>query len=331
MRILVLGGTQYLGRHFVEIAHGRGHTLTLFNRGKTNTDLFADIERLHGDRMAGDLAALDHREWDAVFDTCGYVPRVVRQSAEMLAPRVGHYTFVSTLSVYATFGAGDESAALATLADPTTEAITGETYGGLKVLCEQAAEAAMPGRVFVPRPGLIVGPNDPTDRFTHWPVRVAAGGEVLAPGDENRRVQVIDVRDLAGWILDKIEQSTTGAFNATGPEQPPTMGDLLATCREVAGSDARLVWVGDTFLESKGVAPYSEMPLWIPGAHDAFDCSKAYAAGLACRPIADTVRDTLAWATTRPADHTWRAGLSREREAELLRDWHAAQEPDSDR
>ena len=189
MNLLILGGTVFLGRHLVEAALARGHAVTLFNRGQHNPDLFPEVERLRGDRD-GDLQALEGRRWDAVVDTCGYVPRVVRASAEMLAPNVDHYTFISSISVYAdTSKPGiDEQAPVGTLDDPTTEEVTGESYGPLKALCEQAAEAAMPGRVLNIRPGLIVGPHDPTDRFTYWVRRVAEGGEVLAPGNPHAPV-----------------------------------------------------------------------------------------------------------------------------------------------
>src|SRR5688572_29497367 len=197
MRLLVLGGTKFLGRAVVEAAVARGHEPTLFHRGLTNPGLFPDLEHLRGDRDGG-LAALQGRTWDAVIDPSGYVPRIVRASAELLADAVEHYTFISSISVYPSFPTPgmDESSPVGTLEDPTVEDVPAH-YGPLKALCEQAAEAAMPGRVFHVRAGLIVGPNDPSDRFTYWPVRVAKGGDVLAPGSPERPVQIIDVRDLA--------------------------------------------------------------------------------------------------------------------------------------
>jgi 2'-hydroxyisoflavone reductase len=326
MRILVIGGTRFLGRAFVEAAVARHHDLTLFNRGLSEPDLFPQVERIRGDRD-GAFDALGDGAFDAVLDTCGYVPRVVRASAEALAGRVGRYAFVSTLSVYAderTVGQ-DESAPVAVTPDPTVEEVTGETYGPLKALCEADVERALPGRALIVRPGLIVGPNDPTDRFTYWPVRVAAGGEVLAPDGPSYRTQLIDVRDLAGWILTMLERSATGTFNATGPVEPLPLGTLLDTCRDVSGSDARFVYADERFLLEEGVEPWSDLPLWIAGAEgvggNAFDISKAVANGLVFRPVGETVADTLAWARTRPTADPLRAGLAPEREAAVLEAW----------
>jgi len=328
MKLLILGGTRFLGRAMVEIARQQKHQVTLFNRGQTNPHLFPDVEKLHGDRD-GDLAALQGRRWDAVIDTSGYFPRVVQQSAGLLAGAVDHYTFISSLSVYADFSqpAMDESAPLGKLHDETVEEITGETYGPLKALCEKAVQQAMPRRALIVRPGLIVGPHDPTDRFTYWPHRVAQGGEVLAPGKPSSPVQFIDVRDLAGWTIRMIETKQTGTYNATGPERPLPMEQLLKTCQQVSGSDAAFTWVGEEFLLENNVSPWVEITLWMPasdpstaGFHS-FDCNKAVAAGLAFRPLADTVRDTLEWHETRPEDHEWRAGLKPAREARLLQAW----------
>lgn len=329
MKLLIIGGTVFLGRHLVDAALARGHSITLFNRGQHNPELYPEVEKLRGDRDGG-LNALHDRRWDAVIDTCGYVPRVVRASAELLAGAVEHYTFISSISVYSDLSQPgmDEQAPVGTLADPTIEEVTGESYGPLKALCEQAAEAALPGRTLIIRPGLIVGPHDGSDRFTYWPHRVAAGGEVLAPGRAEKPVQIIDVRDLAEWTLAMVEARQKGVYNATGPEYLLAMGRVLEASREVSASDAHITWVGEQFLLDAGVAPWSEMPLWIPeldpstAGFDSVDCSKAIESGLRFRPIAETVRDTLAWEATRPADHSWRAGISREREAELLERWH---------
>ena len=327
MKLLILGGTAFLGRHLVEAAIARGHEVTLFNRGQHNLDLFPDVEKLRGDRD-GDLAALRGERWDAAIDTCGYVPRVVQASAELLADAVEHYTFISSLSVYAdTSKIGiDENDPVSTLKEETEE-ITGETYGPLKALCEQSAERAMPGRALTIRPGLIAGPHDPTDRFTHWPVRVARGGDVLAPGRRERNVQFIDARDLAEWIVRAVEANPTGVHNADGPDYALSMQQLLDTSKTVSGGDARFVWVAEKFLTDAGVEPWGEVPLWIPESDPAsagfftFNCDKAIAAGLTFRPLADTIRDTLAWDATRPADREWRAGLKPERETELLGAW----------
>lgn len=325
MKLLILGGTAFLGRHLVDAAQARGHEITLFNRGQRNPALFPDLEKLRGNRD-GDLAALQGRRWDAVIDTCGFVPRIVRASAELLADVVDHYTFISSISVYADFrkrGMG-EDAPVGTLEDETTEEVTNEAYGPLKALCEQAAERAMPGRVLNIRPGLIVGPHDPTDRFTYWPHRIAQGGEVLAPGRPERQVQFIDARDLAGWTIRMVEAKQTGVYNATGPDYSLTMGQVLEECRRQGGSDARLIWVDEKRLLEAGATPWMEVPLWIPETDPdapgfaATNCTKAFAAGLTFRPLADTVRDTLAWDATRPADVERRAGIKPEREAHYL-------------
>lgn len=331
MQILIIGGTVFLGRALVDAALERGHEITLFNRGRSNPGLYPQVEKLTGDRRS-DLSALDDRRWDAVIDTCGYIPREVRLSAEKLAAATDHYTFISTLSVYADNSQTgiDESAPVGTLEDETTEEVTGPTYGPLKALCERAAEVAMPGRVLVIRPGLIVGPHDNSDRFTYWPYRVAQGGAVLAPGRPGRRVQFIDVRDLAEWTVRMVEEGRTGIYNADGPQQPLPMGDLLAACKAVSGSDAELVWVSEEFLAAHQVGAWMEMPLWVPESDPAnagffaFDNRKAIAHGLTFRPLTETVQATLAWAAARPADHPWRAGMKPEREAELLEAWRKA-------
>ncbi len=329
MNILILGGTVFLGRALAEAALARGYQLTLFNRGLSNPDLFPQVEKLHGDRML-DLSPLAGRKWDAAIDTSGYVPSVVRMSAEALKDSVEHYTFISSLSVYADpsqIGI-DENGKLATMPDESVQEVTGETYGPLKVLCERSAEEILPGRTLIPRPGLIVGPHDPTDRFTYWPHRIAQGGEVLAPGRPERGVQFIDVRDLAGWILDMAAARKTGIYNANGPEYPLPMRELLETCRTVGRSDARFTWVSEAFLLSHNVSPWTEMSLWIPESDPdsagffAFDSRKAITAGLRFRPVAETVRDTLEWDVTRPSGHPWRAGISSQREQELLEAWH---------
>jgi 2'-hydroxyisoflavone reductase len=329
MNILILGGTVFLGRHLVEAAIARGHRVTLFNRGQHNPELYPDVEKLRGDRD-GDLSVLQGRRWDAAIDTCGYIPRHVRASAGLLAGAVDHYTFISSISVYADFRAPgvDESDPVGTLEDTTVEEITGETYGPLKALCEQAAEQAMPGRVLQVRPGLIVGPHDPTDRFTYWPTRVARGGEVLAPGQPHAPVQFIDARDLAKWTVRMVEARQTGTYNATGPDYELELGRLLEECKAVSGSDARLVWADESFLLGAGVGPWIELPLWIAGrpamAHlQRVSIRRATDAGLTFRPLAETIRDTLEWDATRPAEEERGAGLKPEREVELLRAWRA--------
>ncbi len=331
MKLLILGGTVFLGRHIVDCALARGHEVTLFNRGKQNADLFPQVEKLRGDRD-GQLDALQGRRWDTVIDPSGYVPRIVRQSAELLADAVERYVFISTISVYADYKVTgiDETYPVAKVADETSEDI-GKAYGALKALCEQAVERAVPGRTLTIRPGLIVGPNDPTDRFTYWPVRVARGGEVLAPVGPEFPVQVIDVRDLAEWTVNMTEQKQTGTYNATGPDYPLTIGALLDASRAECGSDARFTYVPESFLLEQQVTPWTGLPLWLPGPEYAgiaqVNVGKAIRAGLKFRPLREIVRDTLAWERTRPgeADLPRRAGLKPEREAELLKAWHAKQ------
>jgi 2'-hydroxyisoflavone reductase len=329
MKLLIIGGTIFLGRHIVEQALERGHEVTLFNRGMHNPELFASVEKIHGDRNV-DLSALSGRQWDAVIDPSGYFPRSVRTLAEALAGSVGHYTFISSLSVYSDPRAPgiDESGATGTLADESVEEVTGETYGPLKALCERTAEAAMPGRVLNVRAGLIVGPHDPSDRFTYWPHRVAQGGEVLAPGGPDLPVQYIDVRDLAGWILHMIETNGVGTYNATGKAGAATMGSVLDACVRASGSDARVTWVDEAFLLQQEVGPWMEVPLWVPADDESagfnfFDCGRAIANGLTYRTVDDTVQATLAWDATLPLDRPLRAGLKPEREREVLERWKA--------
>src|ERR671912_2149645 len=299
MDLLILGGTGFLGRYLVEAALGEGHRPTLFNRGLSEPGLFPEVEKLEGDRD-GDLSALQGRRWDAVIDTCGYVPRVVGASARLLADAVDHYTFVSSISVYSddiAIGA-DEGAQVRELPDPRVEVVTGETYGGLKALCERAAEEEIPGRVLNVRPGLISGPHDPTDRFTYWPRRIASGGEVLAPDHDERKVQYIDVRDLASWIVEMFEQRRTGTYNATGPDYELRMGRLLEECEAVGGAGAEPIWVSEDFLEEKGVEPFTQLPLWLPleyAALQAIDCGRAIEAGLTLPPPFRTNRGKLGW------------------------------------
>ncbi len=330
-RLLLLGGTGFLGPHVVDAALARGHTVTLFNRGKTKPGLFPGVEKLHGDRD-GDLKSLEGRDWDAVVDTSGYVPRLVRASAELLAPRVAQYVFISSISVYARNDVigEDETSPVAHLADPKSEDVK-KDYGALKAACEQTAEAVMPGRVTNIRPGLIVGPLDPTGRFTHWVTRCAEGGEVLAPGDGTTKVQWIDARDLAAWIIRAIETRAFGVYNALGPNPAPPMREVLDTCNAAGGAKARFTWVDAKFLETHKVAPWSDLPMWIPpeGDYAGFGTTsnaRAVAAGLTFRPLATTAADTLAWVKTLPADEpakTRGSGLPRDREAAVLAAFHA--------
>jgi nucleoside-diphosphate-sugar epimerase len=323
MRILVIGGTKFLGRAFVETALERGHELTLFTRGQTNPGLFPDAEHVHGDRD-GDLDALRGREWDAAVDTSGYVPRVVRQSAELLRDAVSQYVFVSSVSAYASYeGRPTEGDARAELEDPDTEDIL-PNYAGLKAACERVVEGSYGDRALIVRPGLIVGPHDPTGRFTYWPHRIARGGDVLAPEPRAKPVQYIDVRDLGDWMVRLVEECMSGIYNAAGPEPRPTMEELLDTCRRAFDPEARLVWVDAEFLREHEVGEWMELPLWVGVLEPVYsgllnvDVSRAIAAGLTFRSIEETARATLA-----EAELTDAAGLKPEREQELLDAWAA--------
>jgi 2'-hydroxyisoflavone reductase len=318
MRILVLGGTQFLGRHTVEAALARGHDVTLFNRGRTRPELFPSAEKLRGDRD-GDLTALAGRDFDAVVDTSGYVPRVVRETIEALGD-VGHYTFVSSISVYADLSAPPtESSPVAELVEPTEE--WREAYGELKADCEDVVRTRFP-EAFVPRPGLIVGPWDPTGRFTYWPARFADGGRILAPSPPDADAQVIDVRDLAGWIVRAAEDRLAGTFNAV--DRPFPRASLLETCRLAAGRDADVVWIDGDFLAGQDVGEWVELPLWLRSPEYAgmlsVDPSAAFAAGLETRPLEETVRDTLAWVASGEAPAA-EAGLDRAKEQRVLDAW----------
>jgi 2'-hydroxyisoflavone reductase len=330
MNILILGGTRFLGRALAAAAIERGDTVTLFHRGQTGRDLFGGAEHIFGDRER-DLDRLDGRNWDAVFDTSGFFPRIVRASAERLARHTAHYSFVSSVSVYRepVALASDEAAAVATLADENVETITGETYGPLKALCEREVERAVPHRSIMARLGLLIGPYDYTDRFPYWVTRLAEGGDVLIPDAPAQPLQLIDVRDVAIWLLRMAETGGSGTYNVTGPARSLTLGAFLNACVDELDSHARLVPVGVEFLKERGVGPWFELPLWT--GDDAtmltVRIDRALANGLTLRPIGQTLRDTLVWArgprTTAVSSLAAPppASLTREREKELLRDW----------
>ncbi len=326
MRILILGGTEFLGRHLVDAALGSGHEVTLMNRGQTNPDLYPNVEKLRGDRD-GHLHALRGRKWDAVMDTSGYVPRVVRQSVELLRDAVPYYAFVSSISVYADFSqAGmDENAPVGTLEDETNENVP-EHYGALKALCEGEVRAGFGEGALIVRPGLIVGPHDPTDRFTYWVRRFSQGGQVLVPGRSDYPVQFIDVRDLAGWMMKMVESKVSGVMNATGPEKALTMEEFIGGLEDVIPSSGNAQWVSEAFLQSQEVKEWTELPLWISDAtgwqgFTTINVSRAVAQGLTCRPLPETILDTLKWDRTRRQEGDLKAGLSRDREFELRRKW----------
>lgn len=323
MRLLVIGGTSFVGRHIVDHALRDGHDVTLFNRGVTNPDLFAEAEHLVGDRD-GDLEPLRGREWDTVIDVCGYVPRVVRKSVQALRGSVGNYTYISTMSVYAGYDRPglDESAPVSTPEDPTDEAITGETYGPLKAACEVEVTEAFPDNSFLPRPGYVVGPYDSSDRFTYWVVRAAAGGQMLAPGPPEAPMQFVDGRDLGRWIVDMVGRGATGPYNATGPGGPLTWGQMLEGCRDLTRGGAELVWVDPAWLGERGVEP----PLWDREEAEStsyameLDCTKAISSGLTFRSVADTIVDTLEWA---PGWDDLKTGFRPDEEKRLLEEYLA--------
>jgi 2'-hydroxyisoflavone reductase len=322
MRLLVLGGTKFLGRGVVDAALGAGHEVTLFNRGVTHPELYPEAEKLHGD-LDGDLAALAGRGWDAAIDLDPTTqPRRVRAYTELLAGEVGHFTFVSTISVYADPSRSlTEGSPVHEPPDPEPESFQEDLYGGLKVGSERAVRASFGRRAAIVRPGLIVGPHDPTDRFTYWPRRLAAGGDVLAPGDPAAPVQLIDARDLGAWLVRVAERRPSGVYNATGPAEPLTLGELLDRVSTAVGGGARLVWTDEQRILDAGVQPWSELPLWVPGEDWSgmlrADIGRALAAGLTFRPLEDTARDTLAWSLEAGEQ---RPTLTREKEREILAD-----------
>lgn len=339
MRILILGGTGFIGPSQVQYAVSRGHKVTVFNRGKTHPgELPKEVEQLIGDRN-GKLDALKNKKWDVVIDNPTLTPAWIRDAAQVLKGNVERYVFISTISVYAdTSKPGvDENAPLMkyTGADPMKEtrdsviASNYALYGPLKVLSEKEAEKWFPKQTLIIRPGLIVGPGDGSDRFTYWPVRLDRGGEVLAPGEPNDPVQFIDVRDLGEWIIRMVEQRQTGIYNATGPDKTLGIGAMLDGIKAANNSKATLTWVNADFLESQKVTAWGDMPLWLPqkgeeGGGNQISNQAALGKGLTFRPLAVTARDTLAWFKTLPADRQakLKAGLSAEREAEVLAAWH---------
>jgi 2'-hydroxyisoflavone reductase len=333
MRILFLGGTSFVGRHLVEAALAHGHSVSIFHRGRTNPGLFPQAEELTGDRD-GQLEALHGRSWDAAVDVSGYVPRIVRASAELLRDRVGQYLFISTGSVY-NFQRlepfGDEDSILETLSDGTTEEYNGPAYGGLKVLCEQIVRQIYPDRHLIQRLGVTAGPYDPTDRVTYWVERVARGGDVLVPGGPERRIQFIDARDMAAFGITSLEKQITGTYNTAGNSM--FWSAFLDACWQAAGRPSiRFTWVNDdTLLQGDSQDednPAYHFPLMLPpNLDDVFTRSndRALAEGLVFRSTLNTARDILAWVRTRPADTVWQAGVSAEDERQLLEAWHARQ------
>ncbi|WP_291272653.1 twin-arginine translocation signal domain-containing protein [Geothrix sp.] len=335
-KILILGGTGFLGPATIEAAQARGHQVTMFNRGKTRPDLFPGVEKLHGDRdpkKGEGLKALEGRSWDAVIDNSAYYPRMVAASAGLLAPHAKQYLIISSISAYKEPNPenGTEDAPLATMTDPTVESMGKDyaNYGALKALCEQAAQKAMPGRTAVIRPGYIVGPDDPTGRFTYWPVRFDKGGELAVPGAPADPVEIIDVRDLAAWLVHLVERGTTGVFNACGPDKRLAWGSLVEACQKAGNPNAKPVWIPADFVtKQEGL----EFPIWAPylgetkGFHT-WSNARAVKAGLKFRPAEQTVKDTLAWFKTQEKAEKGRnklAGPTAEQEAKLIAAWREA-------
>ncbi len=333
LKILILGGTGFLGPATIEAAQARGHQVTMFNRGKTRPELFPGVEKLHGDRdpkKGEGLKALEQGTWDAVIDNSAYYPRMVAASAGLLAPRIRQYLLISSISAYKEPNpeAGTEDAALATMPDPTLEDMgkSYEYYGALKALCEQAAQKALPGRTTVIRPGYIVGPDDPSGRFTYWPARFDRGGEVAVPGAPSDPLQIIDVRDLATWLVLLVEQRTLGVFNACGPAKRLAWGTVVEACQKAGNPSSKPIWLPTDFIVAQKDL---EFPIWAPYAGETkgfhtWRNDRAVKAGLRFRPAEQTAKDTLAWYRTQEKLEKGRnklAGPTAEQEAKLLAAW----------
>ncbi len=324
MNILFIGGTEFVGRYMVEAAIRENHQVTLFTRGNSHPELFPEVTKLRGDRN-GQLDALKNKTWDVVVDTCGYTPSVVRQAAELLKKSVGKYVFVSTVSVYADEQKMTvvEDSPLKETSQLTGEEVTKDSYGPLKVRCEQVVQDIYPDSHLIVRPGFVIGPHDPTDRFTYWVRRFATESAVLCPDAEDQPMQVIDTRDLGNFTERLVRDNATGAFSVTGPVEHINFKQMLTTCQKGTGSRAEAVWADYDFLQLRGVVPMQDFPLWMPpeyAPHQLLrqDCSKAIAAGLTYRPLAESVHDTLAWDRQRWGKGELKSGMIRSREEELL-------------
>ena len=318
LKILILGGTNFLGPHLTEELQERGHEVTVFNRG--TKDPSPNVEMLQGNRD-GDLDALKNRRWDAIIDTSGHLPRVVEASSKILATATKHYTFISSISVYENFHAFgiDENYPLAKLEDEKNEETNEKTYGALKASCEKVIAQHFPDHLII-RPGLIVGPLDPTNRFSYWPLRVMEGGEILAPGSPTQPLQFIDVRDLAKWVVSMIERHETGIYNATGPASPLSFEELLKECAQISNKAVSFTWVNENFLIENEVQDWTELPLWLsykrnmPGFMH-INARKAIKAGLTFRPLAQTISAII------DSEEQRQIGLDRKKEYELLKLW----------
>ena len=325
MNILILGGTVFLGKHIARFALERGHEVSFFNRGISNPELFQDQIHYKGDRIKGDYDSIRGSSWDIVIDPSGYFPRQIKEVADAI-DSASLYVYISSVSVYPDLSADavDEASELISLPDTKTEKITGETYGGLKVLCEKEVQRCFPKNFLNIRPGLIVGPDDPSNRFTYWPMRLNKGGDVLLPGDPARQIQFIDVRDLAAWTVSSAEKGLTGTFNATGPAAALSMSDFIEQSANAISAEYSGTWIPDKFLLDAELGPYVEMPLWIPGFNDTVSIKKALDAGLAFTELETTVRDTLEWAITSTMGKKYSAGLDAAKEKEIIKKYNTS-------
>ncbi|OGI11291.1 MAG: hypothetical protein A2Y40_01290 [Candidatus Margulisbacteria bacterium GWF2_35_9] len=323
MKILILGGTLFLGRHIIESAVRNGHEVTMFNRGKRNPELFPDVEKIQGDRDS-DLAALKGRKWDAVIDTCGYIPRIVERSAEALSGNADTYLFISTISVYKDFSKPGitEKSELGRLEDKADETLTNETYGALKAHCEERVKKYFPDNSLIIRPGLIVGPNDYSDRFTYWPVRIKKGGKIIIPQNTDYPIQFIDVRDLADFAVRMLENKRTGTFNATGPKQRFTFQELLDVSISFADKKVEFIKLPDNILEEALTGNNADLPLMEAKGEwegiEQIDITKAIAEGLVFSEVKKTVKDTLEWFETLPKEYVIKTGLQTETESKII-------------
>lgn len=324
MKVLIIGGSRFLGRTLTEQLLKRNHDVTLFNRGQSNPSFQANIPAIIGDRET-QIENLGNQTWDVVIDTCGYLPRIVELSAEYLKDKTHKYVFISSVSVYDESKKvdQDENAPVIELEDKTTEDIMGEpnNYGGLKVLCERVVQDMYHNNSLIIRPGLIVGPHDPTNRFTYWPVRIRKGGAILLPNNKSQHVQVIDVRDLAGFIVGLVEENINGVFNVTGPHQPFSFESVIDSCIKVVGNTPSLIYAQEDWLLNNDVKPWMELPLWLPEGSSVMDTniSKAIEAGLSFTPLKKTIEDTLNWYDDINGDSKeWSAGLSADKELSLI-------------
>lgn len=338
MKVLIIGGTRFLGKALVAEAMKRGHEITLFNRG-TNKEIFPEVEHLIGDRDS-DLSLLKNRKWDVAIDTCGFAPHQIKKAAAVLGDNIEYYTYISSISVYKDWIPHNitEDYLLQSMPKDKLKAVEEgsishyEYYGALKVLCEAEAEKHWPGRVLHIRAGLLVGPFDYTDRLPYWVQRIEQGGKVMVPGHPDRPVQLIDIKDLATWVFNMAEIRKAGTFNVTGPDYELTMAELLNTCKAVTNSDAEFVWADEQFVLEHKIQPWTEMPLWIPEHFPLeeekepwkgsfrISIEKAVAAGLSFRPLEDTIHDVYRWEMDRQ-DTVRKAGISRDKEQELLKTW----------